>query len=440
MQATRQFISANVNLWVSLKLLMTQKRILLIGGNFYPELTGIGKYNGEMLDWLAEQGNFCTAITTYPYYPDWKIKPPYFGKSKWFSKEFKSTNTSPAANPIKIYRCPHFVPSNPSGLTRILSDVSFCLSSTIMVFTLLFKKKYDYVITVSPPFLTGILAIVYKKVKGAKFFYHVQDLQIDAASDLQMIKSRMLIKILFRIEKYIMKQADLISSISEGMIERIKQKSGKEKVSFFPNWVDTSLFYPLTEKHLLKEAFGFSTKDKIILYSGAIGEKQGLEAILYAANSLKSIADLKFIICGSGPYKKKLEDLKESLQAVNVFFLPLQPVEKLNQFLNMADVHLVIQKTNASDLVMPSKLTPILSIGGLAVITAPAMSSLFKVVSAHQIGIIAEPENQTALIDAIKLALTQLGGNISKNARTYAIKFLSIHEILKKYAEEMANA
>ncbi len=418
---------------------MAQKRILLIGGNFYPELTGIGKYNGEMIDWLAGQGNICTVITTYPYYPEWTIKPPYHSKSYWFSKEFKETSFG-TANPIKIYRCPHFVPANPSGLTRILSDISFFVSSTVMVFTLLFKKRYDYIITVSPPFLTGILAIIYKKIKRAKFFYHVQDLQIDAAADLQMIKSRILIRILFRIERFIMRQADMISSISEGMIARIKQKSGKAVVSFFPNWVDTALFYPLVEKYMLKEAFGFEATDRVILYSGAIGEKQGLEAILHAADTLRNIENLKFIICGSGPYRKKLEDLKESLQTQNVYFLPLQPAEKLNKFLNMADVHLVIQKTNASDLVMPSKLTAILSVGGLAVITAPALSSLFKVVDTYQIGILAEPENQAALTEAIKAALSPANKNITNNARYYAEKFLSINEVLKKYNNDMATA
>lgn len=418
---------------------MAQKRILLIGGNFYPELTGIGKYNGEMMDWLAEQGNICTVITTYPYYPDWKVKSPYNKKAYWFSKDFKAV-TGNATNSIKIYRCPHFIPANPSGLTRILSDISFCLSATIMVFFLLFKRKYDFIITVSPPFLTGILAIIYKKIKRAKFFYHVQDLQIDAAADLQMIKSRILIRLLFRIERFIFKQADLLSSISEGMIDRIKQKAGREKVSFFPNWVDTSLFFPIAEKNLLKEAFGFKNTDEVVLYSGAIGEKQGLEAILYTAESLQNFFNLKFVICGSGPYKKKLEDLKSNLQLKNVIFLPLQPAEKLNEFLNMADVHLVIQKTNASDLVMPSKLTAILAVGGLAVITAPVNSSLFKVVNNNQIGIIAEPENQAALTDAIKVALTKVNGIINDNARNYAKQYLSINQILKNYADNMEKA
>ncbi|RYY07765.1 MAG: colanic acid biosynthesis glycosyltransferase WcaI [Sphingobacteriaceae bacterium] len=415
---------------------MAQKRILLIGGNFYPELTGIGKYNSEMMDWLAENGDICTVVTTYPYYPDWKIKEPYHKKSYWFSREYKATDSG-LGNSIKIYRCPHFVPANPSGLTRILSDISFCLSCSIMMFLSLFKKKYDYVITVSPPFLTGILAVMYKKIKGAKFFYHVQDLQIDAAADLQMIKSRILIEFLFKIEKFIMKRANMITSISEGMITRIREKSPESKIQFFPNWVDVNVFYPVTEKRVLKEAYGFDVQDKIVLYSGAIGEKQGLEAILNTANVLKNKFNLKFIICGSGPYKKKLEELKSVLKLNNVFFMPLQPANKLNEFLNMADVHLVIQKTNASDLVMPSKLTAILAVGGLAVITAPTQSSLHKIIKNNQMGILAEPENQTALNEAIELALNQNDGEIKNNARNYAQQYLSINQILKRYSEDM---
>jgi colanic acid biosynthesis glycosyl transferase WcaI len=418
---------------------MAQRKILLIGGNFYPELTGIGKYNGEMMDWLLAQGNICTVVTTFPYYPDWKVKPPYDKKAYWFTRDFKET-TGNKNDAIKIYRCPHFIPANPSGLTRILSDVSFCISASIMLFFLLFRRKYDYIITVSPPFLTGIMAVVYKNIKGVKFFYHVQDLQIDAAADLKMIKSRLLIRVLYRIERFIMKRANLVSSISEGMIDRIKQKVGTKNVAFFPNWVDTNLFFPITEKDRLKEAFGFNSNDKIVLYSGAIGEKQGLEAILSTADSLKYISNLKFVICGSGPYKKKLEDLRDRLNTQNVVFLPLQPVDKLNEFLNMADVHLVIQKANASDLVMPSKLTAILSVGGLAVLTAPVQSSLFKIVDKHQMGILAEPENQEALNNAIKTALEPATGSINQNARNYARQFLSIDEILKKYAQDMAEA
>ena len=51
---------------------MTQK-ILLYGINFAPELTGIGKYTGEMAAWLAARGHQVRVVTAPPYYPAWKV-------------------------------------------------------------------------------------------------------------------------------------------------------------------------------------------------------------------------------------------------------------------------------------------------------------------------------------------------------------------------------
>ncbi|RZK98562.1 MAG: colanic acid biosynthesis glycosyltransferase WcaI, partial [Pedobacter sp.] len=66
---------------------MAQQRVLLLGGNFFPEPTGIGKYNGEMMTWLADQGYDCAVISTYPYYPHWRLQHPYERKGAWYSTE-----------------------------------------------------------------------------------------------------------------------------------------------------------------------------------------------------------------------------------------------------------------------------------------------------------------------------------------------------------------
>jgi len=411
------------------------KRVLLIGGNFSPELTGIGKYNGEMIDMLANLGYDCTVVTSFPYYPHWKVQVPYTKTCGWFKKEIKIASRA-GSHPIKIFRCPHYIPGKPTGLKRIISDFTFCFSAFLKIFQLLFSRKIDYVLVVAPPFQLGLLGVMYKKIKGAKFFYHIQDLQIDAARDFNLIKSEFVINTLFKIEKYILKKADIVSSISEGMIKKIERKHQREIV-FFPNWVDTSLLSPLPDSEKLKSKFGFNESDKIVLYSGAIGEKQGLEAILDAAEAFRGRPGLKFVICGSGPYKEKLQEQKELQKLDNVVFLSLQPFELLNAFLNMADIHLVLQKSNAADLVMPSKLTAILSIGGVAVITASKGSSLHDVVYEHKMGILTEPENTPLLIEAIELALHSDNQSIHQNARWYAKQFLSIDEIFRKFTAHM---
>lgn len=52
-------------------------KILVNGINHTLELTGVGKYNGEMAEWLIDNGHDVRVITASPYYPEWKISPEY---------------------------------------------------------------------------------------------------------------------------------------------------------------------------------------------------------------------------------------------------------------------------------------------------------------------------------------------------------------------------
>lgn len=408
---------------------LTPKRILVIGINFAPELTGIGKYTGEMVNWLADNNYDCSVVTAFPYYPHWKVQEPY--KSNFYKREILKDGK------IKLYRCPLYVPQKPSGLKRIIHDFSFFLSSFLMVCALLFKPKNDYIFCVAPPFHLGFLALFYRFFKGGKLIYHIQDLQVDAAKDLGLIKSEKAINVFFKLEKYILRKTDEISSISNGMIRKINKKIDK-RVLFFPNWVDTRQFHPVGDSGA-REKFGFSNSDKIVLYSGSIGEKQGLDSIIHVAQKMQSEPNVKFIICGSGPYKEKLQELAKTFGLKNVLFFPLQPFDKFNEFFNIADVHLVIQKANASDLVMPSKLTTILAVGGLAVVTSNPGTGLYEEVSKHNLGILIKAEDSIALLEGIKDAVVNTNPQIKTNARSYAENYLSIDKIFPVIMSEMTK-
>lgn len=409
--------------------------MLLVGYNYAPEPTGIGKYSGEMIDWLAKKGCDCTVITTYPYYPFWSVQEPYRKNRYWFKverTEFESGGS------VKVIRCPIYVPKNPSGLKRIILDFSFLVSSFFPMFLLLFKKRMDVVMAIAPSFLIGIPASVYRVLRKSKFVYHIQDMQIEAAQDLGMIKSPVLIRTLFSIEGTIFKKADVVSSISEGMMQRIGEKAKKD-IYFLPNWTDVEAFYPLDDRDKLKQDFGFNSSDKIVLYSGGIGQKQGLESILEAAKHFQNNTDVKFVICGSGPYKRYLEDMAKSSNLSEVIFFPLQPIEKFNAFLNIADVHLVIQKADASDLMLPSKLTTILSVGGLALITANEGSGLYNLAQKYNVGKVVPAENELALIGGIETCLESSVENaeIQKDSRIYAEDFLNIHNIMDRFQQDL---
>ncbi|MES1220804.1 MAG: glycosyltransferase [Bacteroidota bacterium] len=147
--------------------------------------------------------------------------------------------------------------------------------------------------------------------------------------------------------------------------------------------------------------------------------------------------DVHFLIIGSGGNKEKLEKLVAKNNLNNIRFFPLVPNEKLPALLASADLHLVLQKKSASDLVMPSKLTGILAAGGRPVVTAEPGTSLYEMIETHKLGILVKPESPVELSRAIETALATDLSLYRQHARQYAVDYLSRDSIMKKFEMEI---
>lgn len=403
-------------------------RILIYGINYAPELTGIGKYTGDMGAWLAQQGETVEVITTMPYYPEWSVHTSHRGK--WWHTEQRDG--------VQVHRCPFYVPSNVTSLKRILHEFSFVLSSLVYWLPIFFGKRYDVVICLSPPFHLGLLPVFYSKLRRVPLWCHIQDLQIDMAKELGMLKNKRFLDVMYSVERYILKRCTVVSTISEGMVRKVTQKNViQSPCVLFPNWVDGNLVKPLSSAQSLRTELGLQATDKVVLYSGSLGEKQGLEIIIEAAKSFVSKPNVKFLIFGSGGGKSKLETMVRDYGLTNVRFYPLQPAEKLSALLATADIHLVLQKKSASDLVLPSKLAGILAAGGCALVSAVPGTTLFNVVSTYKMGIIIEPESAEKLATAIRESLLSDLTLYRTNARRYAERYLNREAILSGFMSKL---
>lgn len=403
-------------------------RILIYGINYAPELTGIGKYTGEMGSWLASRGHTVHAVAAMPYYPEWSIHERY--KRKWWHTEH--------LDGVKVYRCPLYVPKNVSSLRRILHEFSFVAAVFPVWLGSFFRKKYDVVISISPPFHLGVLPFLYARIRGTKLVTHVQDLQVDAAKDLGMIRNKTFLRTLFNMERFLLKNSTAVSTISHGMQKKIAAKGiHVDQLIQFPNWVDEGSIRPLPVEQSLRPELGIPLDEQVVLYSGNLGEKQGLEIIIEVAQQLQYRSNLHFVICGSGGGRLRLEKLTLAAGLTNIRFLPLQPYEKLSALLATADIHLVLQKKSAADLVMPSKLTGILAAGGCALVTASPGTSLYEVVTNHRLGIIVEPESEQDLLTGL---IAALDGNLAEyraNARLYAVEQLAKQTIMERFEHSL---
>ena len=209
------------------------------------------------------------------------------------------------------------------------------------------------------------------------------------------------------IEKLLLARFDYVSTISTAMLDRLSEKGVlRERQVFFPNWSDLSAFKDANADESLLAAFEVPTGKRVILYSGNVGDKQGLDNVIYAAERMRSRADLIFLIVGAGSSLESLKELTAELELDNVRFGDLVPTEKLPGLLASADCHLVVQRKGAADAVLPSKLTNILAVGGNSIITAEPQTTLGKLmIDFPGIAVSAVPEDLNALIGAIEAAL-----------------------------------
>jgi colanic acid biosynthesis glycosyl transferase WcaI len=168
-----------------------------------------------------------------------------------------------------------------------------------------------------------------------------------------------------------------------------------------------------------------------------MGQKQGLNLIIDVARRLQDVNghSIKLVLCGEGAMKNEIKAASVGLECIT--WLPLQPVERLNDLLNLADIHLLPQKADAADLVMPSKLTNMLASGKPVIATAHEGTELYSIVK--QCGRVTEPGNVESFLSAlVELANDPLSRmNYGLNAREYAITHLSKYQILDKFEMEL---
>lgn len=404
-------------------------KILVYGINYSPELTGIGKYTGEMVEWMARQGHEVRVITAPPYYPQWQVGENY---SAWRWKKEQGAAT--------VWRCPLYVPKQPSTLKRLIHLGSFAASS---FFPLLAQRSWkpDRIIGVVPTLFCTPGMRLLAKLSGAKTLLHIQDYEVDAMLGLGMAgkgKGGKVARLASRFERSGLHNVDNVSTISRSMMNKAREKGvPDDRVIFFPNWSEVSRFRDVTqaEAAALRQQLGLPADKKIILYSGNIGEKQGLETAIEAAERLKD-KPWEFVIVGQGGGKARLEKMAAERGLSNVRFFPLQPYEALPALLKMADCHLVIQKRGAADAVLPSKLTNILAVGGNAVITAESETELGQLCLNYPgIAVCVEPESTPALVQGIEACLGLPKFNTV--AREYAERTLEKENVLSQFIADI---
>lgn len=386
-------------------------RILVVGINYAPDLIGVAKYNTELCEALVCFGHEVRVVTAPPYYPAWRVPQAYRG---WRYR-------SETINGVSITRSPINVPEKPTGAKRLVHHASFALTSSWPVISAALRWHPDVIFSIAPSLMSAALSAWIARRIGALSWLHLQDFEIDAAFDLGLLSNRRLRAPMIAVERGILRSFDCVSTISPQMLDRLATKGvDKAKIREIRNWTDTDQIAPGDRNAQFRNELNLDGSQFVGLYSGTMSNKQGLELIIEAARSLdQKDSNTRFVLCGEGPHKAMLQRLAEGL--TNVQFLGLQTGGRFAELLTTADFHLIPQKAEAADLVLPSKLGGIFASGRPVIVMANPGTGLADEVAGA--GLVIPPGDVHALADAVRTLAVhpELCRSLGEGARKIAL-------------------
>lgn len=427
-------------------------RILVAGLNYAPENVGVGKYTGELCEWLAARGHQVRVIAAPPYYPAWKVWP---GQGRrWYRREQIAG--------VEVIRCPLWVPLKPRAATRLLHLASFAISSFFaLAYSLAWRPQL--VISIAPTMASAPAAWAVARLARARCWMHIQDFEVNAAMELGIVDAGALGRVALAAERWMLRRFDRVSTISARMLDRLSNKgvSAASRI-FFPNWVDTDTVRPLRVPSPYRVELGIPDDAVVALYSGNMGVKQGLELLSESARAMSEaavvdeaaallntgwvpvgeenhkqlrVASVYFVFGGEGPGRAALEAACTGLP--NVRFLPLQPTSRLRDWLGLADIHLLPQRADVADLVMPSKLTGMLASGRTILATALPGTGVAEAVACC--GLVTPPGDTSAFVAALGQLCADKGlrERLGHAARRQALATLARGEVLTRFESDL---
>jgi glycosyltransferase involved in cell wall biosynthesis len=300
---------------------------------------------------------------------------------------------------ISIVRVPLYPDHSRSAVKRVLNYISFALSGSLLGPWLL--DKPDVIFVYHPPLTIGIPAWILSRLWRVPFLYEIQDMWPETLRATGMLNNPRLLDVVGRFAKWVYAKADAISVISPGFRDNLIRKGiSSEIIHLIPNWVDTTIYYPDEPDLQLANELGLADKFNI-MFAGNIGEAQGLETVLEAAELLQDLAEVQFVIVGDGVALPRLREGVETRDLKNVRFLGRYPTESMPALYALADVLLVHLKDDPLfRITIPHKILSYMASG--KPILAAIAGDAAEVVKDAGAGIICPPQNPAALAQTVQ--------------------------------------
>lgn len=419
-----------------------KKRILMYAHYYVPDVASTGQILKELAEGMKDKFDI-TIICVVPSYSgviDEKYK-----KKKYYKENINGINV------IRV-RVPEF--SKADKKSRVKNILAYFFRA---IYATLKAGKQDYVFSISqPPVLGGLLGVIGKFMKRAKFIYNIQDFNPEQVMAVNYSKNKTILKLMMFFDKFSCRMANKVIVVGRDMAETLKNRFKNKKVPKYAvinNWIDENEIYPLepNNENVLKFKNKYGLDDKyIIMYSGNIGLYYDLENIIKVIEKFpkgtktKSGKDVVFAFVGAGTVLDTLVEYKQKHNMENVVFIPYQDKADLIYSLNAGDVHWCVNAKGIKGVSCPSKCY------GIASCQKPVLGVLEKgseircIIDETNSGLCAEPEDYNAIEKNIQWFIDNAGSDVIKNmaesGHNNLMKNLTRKVSVNKYKDEILNS
>lgn len=395
--------------------------VLVVSQFYWPEPIGTPAYVTDLAKWLATRGEKVTVLTGRPYYPEFRLTEGYEAGQR--DRE--------TVDGVSIFRLPTIVPAKGRAPSRILSEANFLLRAAIGLGT--GKPGRGRTVISFSPSVLAVLAGALATRRGGRHLAVVHDIQSGLAAGLGMVRAPILLRLMRAVESFALNRADRIVVLSEKMKDVLRSQGVRRPIDVVPLWVDPGI-HPLAFR---------TGAPAMVLYSGNLGRKQGLDQVFALAEILLAERPGAIVtVRGAGSAATECRAQAEQRRLTNVRFEPLVPLDRLNEGLAEGDVHLVPQNPDAADFAVPSKVYNIMAAGRPFVATALPGSTL-SALGEESGGLLCVPPNDArAFADAVIALIDDPSRRAEMGARgrRYVEDTVARDVVLARYARLMVGS
>lgn len=401
-------------------------RVLLLNQTFHPDVVATAQVLSDFAVGLVERGHQVTVIASRRAYDRPELRFP--AREQWQG--------------VDIHRLPNTRFGKGAKWRRAADFASFSVACALRLFTM---PRFDAVVVLTSPPLVSYLAAWFCRLRGAKLFYWVMDLNPDEAIAAGWLREGSLpTRALEGMSRFSLRQSHRIIALDHYMLERLVAKGiPSGRIAVIPPWAhDATVRFDAVGRTKFRATHGLADKF-VVMYSGNHSPVHPLTTLLEAARMLASDPRYVFCFVGGGSEHPKVKHFAEENRLGNILCLPYQPLAELAGSLSAADLHVAVMGNAFVGMILhPCKIYNILTVGALVLYIGPQPSHIADILadlaeSAH-VARVAHGDVAGAVEHVRRVAALGSRGDVALFGRNAAL--FSMDQLMPQQVELMEGA